>query len=375
MAHLDIRIGPISAFLMLFTIISCYFCSSSLAETCLNYTECNQMAINATFSDDYSSAIELLNKALLYTDEEQKTVCKMNIARVYFNLGLTQLSNEDYTGADNSFGKAIDNGMATEDAYIYKGYALLFAKDYFHAVQHFEVVVKYNPNNLQARYLLSIALVYFVPDLQSNSQVTAWLKNNQIKGLGNLNVSNYTICGTLYNGMSVTTNYQPIPIVIASGSIRDISNAITTIKSGNQYAAICPQGREYYKYFALPESVESVIFTKQEIKALRLPLIHSNNNFALPDSAAYVQRGQTYLRAARYEKAIEDFTTALDMNPENANALLNRADAYKAMGNKMHEARDLQKFLSIKMEVNDEQVVLAKKRLEELIAENQEEQK
>jgi len=119
---------------------------------------------------------------------------------------------------------------------------------------------------------------------------------------------------------------------------------------------------------------------------LRLPLIHSNNNFALPDSAAYVQRGQTYLRAARYEKAIEDFTTALDMNPENANALLNRADAYKAMGNKMHEARDLQKFLSIKMEVNDEQVVLAKKRLEELIAElgnvqlrfdteNQEEQK
>ncbi len=58
---------------------------------------------------------------------------------------------------------------------------------------------------------------------------------------------------------------------------------------------------------------------------------------------AYVYRGMNYNAKKEHDKAIADFSKALELDPKHAFAYKNRADAYEAKGEKMLADKDRQK--------------------------------
>ena len=64
-------------------------------------------------------------------------------------------------------------------------------------------------------------------------------------------------------------------------------------------------------------------------------------------SAVYVNRGLTYYRMAKYNKAIADFNTALKIVPKNAYAYNNRGLTHEKMGNRALAIRDYRTALKI----------------------------
>ena len=64
-------------------------------------------------------------------------------------------------------------------------------------------------------------------------------------------------------------------------------------------------------------------------------------------SAVYVNRGLTYYRLAKYEKAIADFNTALKIVPKNPFAFNNRGLTYEKLGKRELAIRDYRMALKI----------------------------
>jgi tetratricopeptide (TPR) repeat protein len=64
-------------------------------------------------------------------------------------------------------------------------------------------------------------------------------------------------------------------------------------------------------------------------------------------SAVYVNRGLTYYRLAKYQKAIADFNTALKIVPKNAYAYNNRGLTYEKLGKRKLAIRDYRMALKI----------------------------
>ena len=64
-----------------------------------------------------------------------------------------------------------------------------------------------------------------------------------------------------------------------------------------------------------------------------------NPNFA----NAYFHRGVAYQRLEQYERAIQDFSKAIELNPNNDWSYLARSAAYKAIGDNEKAQKDRDK--------------------------------
>lgn len=64
-------------------------------------------------------------------------------------------------------------------------------------------------------------------------------------------------------------------------------------------------------------------------------------------AAVYVNRGFTYYRMAKYQKAIADFNAAIKILPKNAYAFNNRGLAYEKLGERALAIRDYRMALKI----------------------------
>ncbi|GHV09201.1 hypothetical protein FACS189485_21510 [Spirochaetia bacterium] len=63
---------------------------------------------------------------------------------------------------------------------------------------------------------------------------------------------------------------------------------------------------------------------------------------------AYVDLGNAYIRLKDFEGAITTFNNVLNINPNNLNALNNRAYAYSSIGENTKASKDIEQFNSIK---------------------------
>lgn len=66
-------------------------------------------------------------------------------------------------------------------------------------------------------------------------------------------------------------------------------------------------------------------------------------------ASAYVKRGTAYIQKGEYEKAIEDCTKAVELNPAHANAYINRGIAYDKKGNHDLAIKDYTKVLELEL--------------------------
>ncbi len=69
--------------------------------------------------------------------------------------------------------------------------------------------------------------------------------------------------------------------------------------------------------------------------------------------ALYVSRGNTYSELQRYNDAINDYSCAIQLNPVNALAFYNRANAYYFAGNLAHAVEDYHAALALQSAADD----------------------
>ncbi|MFN3305688.1 MAG: tetratricopeptide repeat protein, partial [Candidatus Kapaibacteriota bacterium] len=62
---------------------------------------------------------------------------------------------------------------------------------------------------------------------------------------------------------------------------------------------------------------------------------------------AYIARGNVYLKIKHLKKALEDFTIAIELAPENPFGYLNRAIAYRTDNIFSYSVSDLNEFLRL----------------------------
>jgi tetratricopeptide (TPR) repeat protein len=60
-----------------------------------------------------------------------------------------------------------------------------------------------------------------------------------------------------------------------------------------------------------------------------------------------MNRGVLYYNQGSYQKALFDFTKALDIEPNSTQALINRANVYNSMGAKEAVCEDLQRLCKL----------------------------
>jgi tetratricopeptide (TPR) repeat protein len=65
------------------------------------------------------------------------------------------------------------------------------------------------------------------------------------------------------------------------------------------------------------------------------------------DSYAYLKRGFMLLKFGKYEEALKDINTSIQLDPENPLAYIYRADIYVALDNKCKTCKDIEKSLEL----------------------------
>jgi len=65
------------------------------------------------------------------------------------------------------------------------------------------------------------------------------------------------------------------------------------------------------------------------------------------DAGAYNLRGYNYLRKGLYQKAVEDFNSAIKYNPNKADYYIYRAQAYTQLSDTENAARDMEKAITV----------------------------
>lgn len=64
-------------------------------------------------------------------------------------------------------------------------------------------------------------------------------------------------------------------------------------------------------------------------------------------AAAYCNRGRAYNQVGKYELAIEDCDKAIRLNPKGVRAYFNRGVAYADLGRQVKAAADFEKFIAL----------------------------
>ena len=81
---------------------------------------------------------------------------------------------------------------------------------------------------------------------------------------------------------------------------------------------------EEYKYYG----IKGFIYYELGEKVKALELFSKAIELNPEDAAAYYNRGNSYAELKQYEKAIEDYSRAIALNPEDAAAYINRGNSY-----------------------------------------------
>ena len=95
------------------------------------------------------------------------------------------------------------------------------------------------------------------------------------------------------------------------------------------------------------------IFRRHLVVALLITLVFAAPDLVLArsggsDVAGYTNRGVRYARNKEYEKAIWEFTKAIEAQPDNPKNYENRAMAYRLSGKPAQALGDLSKIIELR---------------------------
>jgi tetratricopeptide (TPR) repeat protein/triacylglycerol esterase/lipase EstA (alpha/beta hydrolase family) len=140
--------------------------------------------------------------------------------------------------------------------------------------------------------------------------------------------------------------------------LKQVAPQISTIPS-SALSTLTPQG-----FPPAPKANAEDYYTRGNEKANskyleNFPKIIAKSSTNAKKADAYVNRGVMHFRQKKYAKAIEDYTKAIALAPNNANAYINRGIAYSSQGNHERAIKDYNEALNIDTKNADAGVALS----------------
>ncbi|MBT0810418.1 tetratricopeptide repeat protein [Litoribacter ruber] len=193
---------------------------------------------------------------------------------------------------------------------------------------------------------LSLAQVSFAQEVEI--EVDAEDREKAIRltdqGISQIERGNYPAAiRDIEDAISIDSTFHPAYINLYSAYINtqgDKSNLIKLLEKGNRVFREDDEltyylGYVYYEKNELEKAIElfSEAIRYSKINGEDFPLVY----------AYHFNRGNAHLKLARYQKAVEDFSYALKLNPDHPDILVNKGISHYRLDQKSQACRDWRK--------------------------------
>lgn len=233
---------------------------------------------------------------------------------VWFARGQKALQNSNFSDAIKSFTKVIELNNRNKHAFYNRGLCYLYSFELEKAIFDFTEVISLDPKYADAYNNRGLSFIYIgLPD-------SAIIDLNIAINLDKNFTEAYINRATAY-----------IELKKYDEALKDLFFAIN--KDPKNPSPYNEQGRIYYKQKNYKKAIAS--FSKALELGMKAPVVYYN-------------RGNAYFRGGQFKKAVEDYNTVLKIEPNNIEALNNRALAYDSLGSKYLAEKDRQKLRELR---------------------------
>ncbi len=202
--------------------------------------------------------------------------------------GLTLMRQRDFVEASALFGTICQEDPTWMPAFYNRGVALANSGQYEKALSDFNLVLEYYPNHADTYF--NRAILY------------------ENMGENSLAIKDYSEAIALQPQFLMAYHYRGI----VRFNTEDLQGAL----------------EDFTKAINIGRGVSMEVREAKE--------------FGLNSSGLFFCRGAVYQKMGEYEKAVEDYTQSITINPANAKAYFNRGAAYLKLGEEEKASADLQ---------------------------------
>ncbi|HEY9679804.1 MAG TPA: tetratricopeptide repeat protein [Drouetiella sp.] len=259
--------------------------------------------------------------------------------RSAFERGVDEMAHRDYEGAANAFTEAIGFNMNNSDAYFKRGQCYYYQKNYAGAISDFDYMLKMKPGDAQALLWLGTAharqgneqraVDYYLQAMRNDPQLVSAFQQGNGQSVHSVNPRNEG---------AVNAYEKAVQLYLAekgnSGAIGS-QPAIpeSTLNAAGKKSSIAPAGIEKDTTMNEPE---------MRIEQLDQAIASDPSNAVLR-----FRRGQVNKRLGNAERALSDFSDAINLDPMKSRFYLARARLYHEQNQPDLAQADVRKAQSV----------------------------
>ncbi len=296
--------------------------NSSFAQLNINYYL--NVGRSQLYNEKYSEAIESFNTVIRVKPE---------LPEAYFLRGIAKFNLMDYLGAEQDYSKAIEFKPNYTQALKYRGHTRYNLKKYYLAINDFELAIRFDATD---------------PDLYN------------VRGLCKINVNQYSqAINDLNRSLDISKKnkrayfYRGIARVMSEDTLGALDDYKKAIK-------LDPAFYDVYMNIGIVYSERNIYDTAiiNFTKVIELDPLNTG---------AYINRSIAFYKQDKLDESIQNLDTAIQINPKNSLALFNRALIKNEKGLKNEAISDFDKVIYlnpqniltyfnrglIKVEIND----------------------
>jgi len=244
----------------------------------------------------------------------------------YYNQGISAFNHKNYEQAINKFTRALSLDPNHTDAYVWRSDAYIQLGQYQQTIEDCTQIISIDPDNIPAyvrRGFARLSLEEYQQSLEDSNRAISLIsltfnQTDTNSWLSQAYAQQGDAHQSLGNSNEAIENYQKSLDIVPNDDLRAKLDALNNAKNHlfdqyfNQGITLVNQGNY---------SQEAI---EQFTRALSLNPNHAD---------AYVWRGYVYHCLNKHQQALDDWNQAIRLNPNDANTYCNRATAYNDLKN------------------------------------------
>jgi len=243
----------------------------------------------------------------------------------YYNQGISAFNHKNYEQAINKFTRALSLDPNHADAYVWRSDAYIQLSQYQQAIEDCTQIISIDPDNIPAYVRLGFArlsLEEYQQSLEDSNRAISLIsltfnQTDTNSWLSQAYAQQGDAHQSLGNSNEAIENYQKSLDIVPNDDLRAKLDALNNAKN-HLFDQYFNQGITLVNQENYQQAIE------QFTRALTLNPNHAD---------AYVWRNYVYHCLNKYQQAIDDCNQAIRLNPNDSIAYNNRAFAYNSLKN------------------------------------------